>query len=104
MTFRIAPIVVPATARSAAVAVAVAAVIGLLGFAATTSAQQQAAPAGGGVRHACAADYRALCPGVEPGGGRIMACFRQHSGELSMGCKGALAAAKAARRKPPSGS
>jgi hypothetical protein len=102
MIFRIASSATPSMAKY--VAVAVAAVIGLWGYDGATSAQQQSAPAGGGVRQACAADYRALCPGVEPGGGHIVACFRQHADQLSTGCKGALAAAKAARQKPASGS
>jgi hypothetical protein len=102
MIFRIARIGTSSMAKY--VAVAVAAVIGLWGYDGATSAQQQGAPAGGSVRQTCAADYHALCPGVQPGGGHIMACFRQHADQLSTGCKEALAAAKAARQKPPSGS
>ncbi len=102
MIFRIARIATPSMAKYAAVAVA--AVIALWGYDGATSAQQQLAPAGRTARQACVADYRALCPGVHPGGGRIIACFRQHAGQLSTGCKEALAAAKAARPKPPSGS
>jgi len=88
--------------RIASAALAVTLLLG--GPAVRASAQQSAAPAGGVVRRACAADYRALCPGVEPGGGRIMACFRQHADKVSVGCKQALEAAKAARQKSGSGS
>ncbi|WP_439817607.1 cysteine rich repeat-containing protein [Zavarzinia sp. CC-PAN008] len=49
------------------------------------------------VRSACAADMQRHCAGVQPGGGRILACFRQHQAELSPACREALAAARAAR-------
>ena len=39
---------------------------------------------------ACAADVQRLCAGVPPGGGRIVACIKQHQAELSDGCKQAL--------------
>lgn len=65
---------------------------------------QQAAPSGRAVQQACAADYRSLCAGVKPGGGRIMACFRQNAAKLSPGCQQALSAARSAHRPPASGS
>jgi len=43
------------------------------------------------VRAACEADIQKLCAGVQPGGGRIRACMRQHKDELSDGCKQAIA-------------
>ena len=61
------------------------------------SAQQQGS--GGAVaREACAADFRSLCAGVQPGGGRILACLKQNEAKLSPNCQQALAAAKSARR------
>jgi Cysteine rich repeat len=36
---------------------------------------------------ACRGDVETLCRGVEPRGGRIVACLRQHEAELSPGCK-----------------
>ena len=39
---------------------------------------------------ACAGDVQRLCAGVPPGGGRIVACIKQHQAELSDGCKQAL--------------
>ncbi|MDC7786810.1 hypothetical protein PQJ75_19860 [Rhodoplanes sp. TEM] len=45
-----------------------------------------------GVIAACAADYRALCPGVAPGGGRIVACLNAQAEKLSQRCFQALAA------------
>jgi len=35
----------------------------------------------------CAADVQKLCAGVQPGGGRIRDCIRQHESELSEACK-----------------
>ncbi|MCE1237271.1 MAG: cysteine rich repeat-containing protein [Hyphomicrobiales bacterium] len=49
------------------------------------------------LRDACRSDYVRLCNGVRPGGGRILACFEGHAGDLSPSCKTALDAARAAR-------
>jgi hypothetical protein len=46
------------------------------------------------VRAACEADIQKFCAGVQPGGGRIRACMRQHKDELSDGCKQAIAKAR----------
>jgi hypothetical protein len=51
-------------------------------------------PALNEVRAACEADVQKLCPGIEPGGGRILACLKQHKGEVSDGCKQAIVKAK----------
>jgi len=45
------------------------------------------------LRAACGADVQALCAGVPPGGGRIIACLKQHQAEVSDGCKQAIAKA-----------
>src|SRR5215475_7452807 len=42
------------------------------------------------IANACAADMKSLCAGVTPGGGRLEACIKSHSGELSEGCRAAL--------------
>jgi Cysteine rich repeat len=34
----------------------------------------------------CKADVARLCPGVQMGGGRIIACLKGHKMELSVGC------------------
>jgi hypothetical protein len=60
---------------------------------------QPAAAQSGSVRTACAADVRTLCAGVQRGGGRIIQCMQDKSEQLSEGCKDALAAAAAQRRK-----
>jgi hypothetical protein len=35
----------------------------------------------------CTSDAARLCPGVEPGQGRVLACLRARTGELSAACK-----------------
>jgi orotidine-5'-phosphate decarboxylase len=46
------------------------------------------------VREACKQDVEQLCPGVQPGGGGIMQCLRDHADKVSDGCKQAARAAK----------
>ena len=41
-------------------------------------------------RAACASDMQKLCAGVPSGGGRIIACLKQHQAEVSDGCKQAI--------------
>ena len=40
---------------------------------------------------ACAADIKAKCAEVKPGGGRIKDCVKTHAGEFSDACKARLA-------------
>ena len=42
------------------------------------------------LRSACGADAHALCAGVDPGGGRILACLIEQSASLSPDCRGVL--------------
>jgi hypothetical protein len=42
-------------------------------------------------------DYRALCRGVQPGGGRALACLQENSQSLSPRCQQALMAARSGR-------
>ncbi len=44
-------------------------------------------------RKACNADLQKLCPGVQPGGGKILQCMQTHAAELSPDCKAAYDAA-----------
>jgi Cysteine rich repeat len=45
----------------------------------------------------CKADAERICPGVAPGGGKIIACLKQHKAEVSVGCAKALKALRAKR-------
>jgi hypothetical protein len=47
-------------------------------------------------RAACGTDIQKLCAGVQPGGGRILACLKQHKEQVSDGCKQAVAKATGA--------
>ena len=42
------------------------------------------------VREACEADYKKFCLTTIPGGGRVLACMRGNSVQLSAGCRAAL--------------
>jgi hypothetical protein len=43
------------------------------------------------MRQACGADFRSLCQGVSPGGGRAIECLADHRESLSQPCQAALA-------------
>ena len=45
----------------------------------------------------CRSDYHRLCAGVQPGGGRIIACLHEHSHQLSAACGQAMPRADALR-------
>jgi hypothetical protein len=45
------------------------------------------------IRAACAEDVQKLCAGVQPGGGRLVACLKEHKDSLSDRCKQAAAQA-----------
>jgi hypothetical protein len=53
------------------------------------NAQQRA------VAQACAADIKSHCATVQPGGGRIRACIKEHFNELSAPCQAGLTKAAA---------
>jgi Cysteine rich repeat len=50
-------------------------------------------------RAACDSDIQALCAGVQPGGGRILACLKEHKDKVSDPCK--VAIVKATQPPPP---
>ena len=41
-------------------------------------------------RAACETDIQKLCPSVQPGGGRILACLKQHRDQVTDVCKQAV--------------
>lgn len=53
---------------------------------------------GHGAMKACKADRAKYCAGVQKGGGRVMACMKDHAAELSTGCKSALQTMRASRQ------
>src|SRR5437763_273876 len=57
-------------------------VIGALLFVGSPALAQSPGTGGPGpVLKACAADIKSLCQGVQPGGGRIIACVKEHQAE-----------------------
>jgi hypothetical protein len=54
------------------------------------------------MRGACAGDVKALCGSIQPGGGRIRDCMKDHRAELSSNCKIAIADRMLERRSSPS--
>jgi hypothetical protein len=58
-------------------------------------------PGGTSPRVACKPDVDRLCPGIQPGGGRIMACLKQNEAQLSAACNDALAKAREKKAHAP---
>jgi len=67
----------------------------MLGFSAAAQAQQ--GPAAGGVRQACAADIKALCPGMK--GMDQHKCLMSNMSKVSQPCGTALANARSAMKE-----
>ena len=53
------------------------------------------------VQQACAADVQKFCASVQPGGGAIQRCMRQHAFSLSRACRSAAAHRKPSTTAPP---
>ena len=67
--------------------------VGTLGLVAFLLLAPAGAIAQQNVAHrACAEDLNKICAGVQPGDGRILACVREHFGQLSEPCQNALIA------------
>jgi hypothetical protein len=67
--------------------------VGTLGLAVHQPARAQS-PATDAARAACSADLQQLCAGVPSGGGRLLACLKEHRDQVSPGCKQAIMAAR----------
>ncbi len=70
-------------------AVAAVASFALIAFAGSSALAQQAE-----AMKYCKSDVARLCPGVQMGGGRIIACLKEHKMEVSVGCAKAIQAMK----------
>ena len=46
---------------------------------------------GGLMQGACMNDIKSLCASIQPGGGRVRDCMRDHRTQLSIACKAAIA-------------
>ncbi|WP_439594889.1 cysteine rich repeat-containing protein [Falsiroseomonas sp.] len=62
----------------------------LLAAATALPAAAQQGPQQRALMQACGADYRAHCANTPRGEGRILACLRQNSAQLSQPCRDAL--------------
>ncbi|HTR45674.1 MAG TPA: cysteine rich repeat-containing protein [Thermodesulfovibrionales bacterium] len=51
-------------------------------------------------RKKCEPDVQKFCPDVKPGGGRIVACLKNHQSELSQECKDSLAKGPGGQHPP----
>ena len=71
------------------------AIAGTLSLAALASVAPSALAQQAEAMKYCKADVARLCPGVQIGGGRIIACLKEHKMEVSVGCAKALQAMKA---------
>lgn len=74
------------------------AMFGLMASSAVFAADTPAAAAAGPVAEACKADVQTLCPGVQPGDGRIKQCMTKNRSKLSDACKSALKEQRAKKK------
>jgi hypothetical protein len=89
------PIALPMRRQSSTSGLAGIAVLVALGvFGVVRAAHAADAQDRQAIRQACAADRQSLCSGVQPGGGRIIACFQQNAAKISAPCRQALAGLK----------
>lgn len=69
------------------------AALGLAGACAPLAAQQLTDAQRSAIKSACRGDYQRVCASVPPGTKDSLQCLVQHSGEVSSGCRDALAPA-----------
>jgi hypothetical protein len=56
----------------------------------------------GPLQGACMSDVKAMCGSIQPGGGRIRDCMKEHRTQLSVACKSAIADRVLERGRSPS--
>jgi len=56
----------------------------------------------GPLQGACMNDVKAMCGSIQPGGGRIRDCMKDHRAQLSVACKSAIADRALERGRTPS--
>jgi len=66
--------------------------LAVLGLAAQVPASAQSAPIEA-ARAACSADLQQFCAGVQAGGGRMLACLKEHRDQVSPACQQAVRSA-----------
>lgn len=74
------------------------ALFGLLATSTVFAADAPAQKPGAALAEACAQDVKTLCPGTEPGDGRIAACLKEHRSKVSSGCKAAIREQRSERK------
>ncbi|ABS68679.1 cysteine rich repeat-containing protein [Xanthobacter versatilis] len=70
-----------------------------LGLAPGARAQTVSPEQAKALRTACEADVQKLCAGVQPGGGRLVQCLKEHKEEVTPPCQATLGALAASLRK-----
>lgn len=78
----------------------IALVLGLIGLAGETAAQQPSQAQVNAVRQACRGDYMSHCSSVPTGGAAALNCLRQNVASLSPGCQQAVNAIQAPATRP----
>jgi hypothetical protein len=78
-------------------------VLSALALSASVAMAADQAPATS-ARASCKGDAATLCPGVQPGGGRVAACLKQNEAKVSPACKDALAKARDRKAQAKPGS
>jgi len=73
----------------------------LAGACAPLAAQQLTDAQRSAIKSACRGDYQRVCASVPPGTKDSLQCLVQHSGEVSSGCREALAPAGASSSRSP---
>lgn len=68
-------------------------VLGLLLLAGGHANAQEANGVTPSVRTSCVSDYFRYCAGLNPAGGEVKACFREHIREVTPTCRAAIVAA-----------